>query len=105
MALCPARRVRREYCVRSLHAWAACRLRTRSRQAHLQEVQYDCLLSRLFYPFRGRKCPGRHEHLVMEGRQADLRQAQVWTWDEAQRVAEGVQLVLEAWERRRCVVP
>eukprot|EP00969_Alexandrium_andersonii_P229543 10137908-Alexandrium_andersonii.AAC.1 len=34
----------------------------------------------LLYPFRDRKCSGRREHLAMEGRQADLRQAQVWTW-------------------------
>eukprot|EP00969_Alexandrium_andersonii_P315054 13918479-Alexandrium_andersonii.AAC.1 len=31
----------------------------------------------LLYPFRDRrKCSGRHEHLAMEGRAADLRQAQ-----------------------------
>eukprot|EP00969_Alexandrium_andersonii_P259381 11469302-Alexandrium_andersonii.AAC.1 len=41
----------------------------------------------------------------MEGRAADLRKAQVWTWGEAQRVVEGVQLVLEAQERGRCIVP
>ena len=59
----------------------------------------------LLYPFRDKKCPGRHEHLAMEGHQADLRRAQVWTWDEAQRVAEGVQLVLEAQARGHCIVP
>eukprot|EP00969_Alexandrium_andersonii_P222213 9814495-Alexandrium_andersonii.AAC.1 len=41
----------------------------------------------------------------MEGHKPDLRRAQVWTWDEAQRVAEGVQLVLEAEERGRSIVP
>eukprot|EP00969_Alexandrium_andersonii_P276772 12233910-Alexandrium_andersonii.AAC.1 len=40
----------------------------------------------------------------MEGHQADLRRAQVWTWDGAQRVVEGVQL-LEAQERGHCIVP
>eukprot|EP00969_Alexandrium_andersonii_P002908 125397-Alexandrium_andersonii.AAC.1 len=39
----------------------------------------------LLYPLRGKMCSGRHEHLAMEGRKADLRRAQVWTWDEAQR--------------------
>eukprot|EP00969_Alexandrium_andersonii_P199183 8795685-Alexandrium_andersonii.AAC.1 len=39
----------------------------------------------LLYPFRDRKCSGQHEHLVMEGDSADLRKAQVWAWDEAQR--------------------
>eukprot|EP00969_Alexandrium_andersonii_P065719 2897081-Alexandrium_andersonii.AAC.1 len=55
MALCPARRVCHEHCVRSLHVWAACHFRTRSRQARSQEVQYDCLLSRVALSVQGQE--------------------------------------------------
>eukprot|EP00969_Alexandrium_andersonii_P021440 937632-Alexandrium_andersonii.AAC.1 len=46
----------------------------------------------LLYPSWGKLCPGRREHLRMEGHAANLREAQVWTWGEAQRIVEGTQL-------------
>eukprot|EP00969_Alexandrium_andersonii_P347808 15378883-Alexandrium_andersonii.AAC.1 len=46
----------------------------------------------LLYPFRDKMRPGRRGHLQMEGRATNLREAQVWTWGEAQRIVEGIQL-------------
>ena len=41
-------------------------------------------------PFTGLICDGRHEHLEGDGHPTELAEAQVWTWDEATRVMDGV---------------
>lgn len=44
-------------------------------------------------PFANLKCPGRHQHLQGLSHAAEHSAAQVWTWDEANRVADGIQAV------------
>ena len=59
----------------------------------------------LVWPFRNKKCIGRHQHLALFGQGPSLNAAQVWTWDEAQRVAEGIRLVMHAIRVGHSVVP
>ena len=59
----------------------------------------------LVYPFRNCRCTGRHEHASTTGQGKSLHQAQVWTWDEAQRVVEGIRYLLESERRGYTVMP
>ena len=44
----------------------------------------------LLAPFRNLTCAGRHTHIEMSGRKRQLKECEVWTWDEAERVATGI---------------
>ena len=61
--------------------------------------------SELIWPFRSLRCHGRHEHFLTEGHSAQLRNALVWTWDEARRALEGIRLAWEAHGEGHSVVP
>ena len=41
----------------------------------------------------------------MEGHSAELKAAQVWTWDEAQRIIDGIRYVQESQRMGHSVVP
>eukprot|EP00969_Alexandrium_andersonii_P060976 2686939-Alexandrium_andersonii.AAC.1 len=73
--------VMRDECVVGIvHDRCMCGLRATSGQGRGKHIRKRSSMTasctELPYPFRGRKCSGRHKHLVVEGRQADLRQAQ-----------------------------
>ena len=44
-------------------------------------------------PFRNLRCPGRHNHLQGLGHGKEHSDAQLWTWDEASRVVDGITAV------------
>lgn len=50
----------------------------------------------LALPFYDLRCYHRHEHLSMMGQSKHLKRAEVWTWDEASRVFQGIKLLLKS---------
>lgn len=55
----------------------------------------------LILPFKGHVCKGKHEHLLMEGHRKELKAAEVWTWNEAQKVVYGIEQLMK---RKRKIV-
>ena len=53
-------------------------------------------IAELSMPFENLRCNNRHSHLNIIGNSRHLKQAEVWTWDEASRVFEGIKLLLKA---------
>jgi len=53
----------------------------------------------LAYPFQNTRCLGNHQHMEGDGHPKELSQAQVWTWQEASRVANGVGEVVARHKR------
>ena len=47
----------------------------------------------LLVPFRNLKCKEDHEHLSGMSHSSELAKAQVWTWQEAKRVIDGITLL------------
>ena len=50
----------------------------------------------LALPFRDLRCSQRHKHLTMKGQSKEFKRAEIWTWDEASRVFQGIKLLLKA---------
>ena len=48
----------------------------------------------LLHRFINMKCTGRHEHLALDGVPRETQDAQLWTWDEAQRIVEGIMALM-----------
>ena len=51
------------------------------------------------------QCTGLHAHLEMKSQEPILRQAQVWTWNEAQLSVGGISLTMKAERREHTVEP
>ena len=50
----------------------------------------------LVFAFHNLRCNGRHRRVVMMGHSEHLKQAETWTWTEANMILEGIKAILRA---------